>query len=89
VPKGSPHQITSFTSGHIFSFDWSSDGKQLYVARGSISSDIVQLTNRLGRAIGSQPSYDLTLSENADSIVNMRNVRKPESSSPMSFVFQN
>ena len=45
VPKGSPHQITSFTSGQIFSFDWSSDGKQLYVARGSISSDIVQLTN--------------------------------------------
>ena len=45
VPKGSPHQITSFTSGHIFSFDWSSDGKQLYVARGSTSSSIVQLTN--------------------------------------------
>jgi len=45
IPKGSPRQITNFTSDQIFSFDWSSDGKQLYVARGSISSDIVLITN--------------------------------------------
>ena len=46
VPKGLPRQVTNFTSGQIFSFDWSSDGKRLYVARGSISSDIV-LINEL------------------------------------------
>jgi Tol biopolymer transport system component/DNA-binding winged helix-turn-helix (wHTH) protein len=46
VPTGLPRQVTNFTSGQIFSFDWSSDGKRLYVARGSISSDIV-LINKL------------------------------------------
>ena len=45
LPKGPPRQVTNFTSERIFSFDWSSDGKQLYVARGSISSDIVLITN--------------------------------------------
>ena len=45
VPKGPPRQVTNFTSDRIFSFDWSSDGKKLYVARGSISSDIVLITN--------------------------------------------
>jgi Tol biopolymer transport system component/DNA-binding winged helix-turn-helix (wHTH) protein len=44
VPKGLPRQVTNFTSGQIFSFDWSSDGKRLYVARGSVSSDIVLIT---------------------------------------------
>jgi len=44
VPKGPPRQVTNFTSGQIFSFDWSSDGKRLYVARGSISSDIVLIS---------------------------------------------
>lgn len=46
LPKGPPRRVTNFTSGQIFSFDWSSDGKRLYVARGSISSDIV-LINKL------------------------------------------
>jgi len=45
VPKGQPRQVTNFTSGQIFSFDWSSDGKQLYVARGSTASDIILITN--------------------------------------------
>jgi eukaryotic-like serine/threonine-protein kinase len=45
VPKGTPRQVTNFASGQIFSFDWSRDGKQLYVARGSVSSDIVLITN--------------------------------------------
>jgi Tol biopolymer transport system component/DNA-binding winged helix-turn-helix (wHTH) protein len=45
VQKGLPRQVTNFTSGQIFSFDWSLDGKRLYVARGSISSDIVLITN--------------------------------------------
>jgi Tol biopolymer transport system component/DNA-binding winged helix-turn-helix (wHTH) protein len=45
VAKGPRRQVTNFTSGQIFSFDWSPDGKQLYVARGSISSDIVLISN--------------------------------------------
>ncbi|HKE06276.1 MAG TPA: winged helix-turn-helix domain-containing protein [Candidatus Acidoferrum sp.] len=45
IPKGPPWQVTNFTSGRIFSFDWSSDRKELYVARGSILSDIVLITN--------------------------------------------
>jgi Tol biopolymer transport system component len=45
IPKGPPKQVTNFTSGEIFSFDWSPDGKQLYVARGSRASDIVLISN--------------------------------------------
>jgi len=45
IPKGSPLQVTNFTSGQIFSFDWSRDGKELYLARGSVLSDIVLITN--------------------------------------------
>jgi Tol biopolymer transport system component len=42
---GEPKQFTQFTSGHIFDFDWSADGKQLLLARGDISSDVVLLSN--------------------------------------------
>jgi Tol biopolymer transport system component len=42
---GEPKQITNFTSGLIFSFCWSRDGKQLALARGSLSSDIVLISN--------------------------------------------
>ena len=42
---GEPHQITDFTSGRIFSFSWSRDGKQLFVARGSETSDVVLISN--------------------------------------------
>ena len=42
---GKPKQVTNFSSEHIYSFDWSTDGKQLVVARGSSSSDIVLITN--------------------------------------------
>jgi Tol biopolymer transport system component/DNA-binding winged helix-turn-helix (wHTH) protein len=45
LPKGPPRQVTNFTSGLLFSFDWSPDGQQLYVARGTISSDVVLITN--------------------------------------------
>ena len=39
---GGPHkQLTHFESGLIFSYDWSPDGKQLAVARGSERSDVV------------------------------------------------
>jgi len=42
---GGPKRITNFTSGLIFSFDWSRDGKQLAMSRGSLSSDIVLISN--------------------------------------------
>ena len=42
---GEPHQVTDFTSGRIFAFCWSRDGKQLFVARGSETSDVVLLSN--------------------------------------------
>jgi Tol biopolymer transport system component/DNA-binding winged helix-turn-helix (wHTH) protein len=40
-----PRQVTHFTSGRIFDFNWSSDGQQLLVSRGEISSDVVLLSN--------------------------------------------
>ena len=42
---GTAKQITDFKSGHIFGFSWSRDGKQLAVARGSTSSDIILISN--------------------------------------------
>jgi eukaryotic-like serine/threonine-protein kinase len=42
---GKPRQMTSFSSDRIYSFDWSPNGKQLVVARGSSSSDIVLISN--------------------------------------------
>jgi Tol biopolymer transport system component/DNA-binding winged helix-turn-helix (wHTH) protein len=42
---GEPKQFTQFTSGRIFDFDWSADGKQLLLARGDASSDVVLLSN--------------------------------------------
>jgi len=42
---GEPKQITNFSSDRIYSFDWSTDGKQLVAARGSSSSDLVMISN--------------------------------------------
>ena len=42
---GTPKQITNFESGRIFDFDWSRDGKQLALTRGSESSDVILITN--------------------------------------------
>jgi Tol biopolymer transport system component len=42
---GPPKQITNFESGQIFDFDWSRDGRQLAVTRGSESSDVVLISN--------------------------------------------
>ena len=36
-----PKQVTNFTEGTIFNFAWSADGKQLFLARGAINSDVV------------------------------------------------
>jgi Tol biopolymer transport system component len=42
---GPPKQITNFKSGLIFAFDWSRDGKQLALARGSESSNVILISN--------------------------------------------
>jgi eukaryotic-like serine/threonine-protein kinase len=38
-------QITNFTEGTIFRFAWSGDGKQLFLARGEINSDVVLIND--------------------------------------------
>ena len=40
-----PKQITKFTSGLIFDFNWEPDGKQLLLTRGPMSSDVVLISN--------------------------------------------
>lgn len=42
---GPPKQLTKFTSGKIFDFNWSSDHTKLLLARGEITSDVVLLRN--------------------------------------------
>ena len=42
---GAPKQITNFESGQIFDFDWSRDGTQLALTRGSESSDVILIRN--------------------------------------------
>ena len=42
---GKPKPLTKFTSGRIFDFNWSSDGKQLLLSRGDVSSDVVLLSD--------------------------------------------
>ena len=40
-----PVQLTDFKSDLIYWFDWSRDGKQLALARGSVTSDVVLITD--------------------------------------------
>jgi Tol biopolymer transport system component len=42
---GAPRQVTNFTSGQIFDYAWSRDGKQLLLAKGEETSDVVLLSN--------------------------------------------
>jgi Tol biopolymer transport system component len=42
---GLPKQITNFDSGEIFDFDWSRDGRQLALTRGSQSSNVILISN--------------------------------------------
>src|SRR5206468_3757263 len=44
VAGGQPVQLTNFTSDNIYSFDLSRDGRQLALARGSVSSDVVVMS---------------------------------------------
>ena len=45
VDGSSPKRLTDFTSERIFSFAWSLDGKQLAVARGTLTYDVVLITD--------------------------------------------
>jgi DNA-binding winged helix-turn-helix (wHTH) protein/Tol biopolymer transport system component len=42
---GDPKQVTKFTSGRIFDFNWTADGNQLLLTRGEITSDVILLSN--------------------------------------------
>jgi len=42
---GPPKQVTDFKSDEIFSFAWSRDGKQLALARGVETGDVVLISN--------------------------------------------
>jgi eukaryotic-like serine/threonine-protein kinase len=42
---GAPHQVTNFASGRIFNFSWTRDGKQLLLAKGEETSDVVLISN--------------------------------------------
>ncbi len=42
---GKPRQLTKFTSGQIFAFNWSLDGKRMLLTRGETTSDVVLLSN--------------------------------------------
>ena len=42
---GKPRQLTKFTSGRIFDFDWSSDRRRLLLTRGDVTSDVVLFNN--------------------------------------------
>ncbi|MFN2597247.1 MAG: hypothetical protein ABR563_08690, partial [Pyrinomonadaceae bacterium] len=44
VAGGQPAQLTNFTSDYIYSFDLSRDGRQLALARGSVSGDVVVMS---------------------------------------------
>jgi len=45
IEGGAPQQVTDFSSGLIFNFVWLPNGKDMAVARGSTSSDIVRIQN--------------------------------------------
>ena len=42
---GAPRQLTDFKSDLIFDYAWSRDGRQLALARGQVSPDVVLLTD--------------------------------------------
>ncbi len=42
---GSPRPVTDFTSGHIFDFAWSRDGRELLLSKGEETSDVLLVSN--------------------------------------------
>jgi hypothetical protein len=49
-------QITEFSSGEMFGFAWSKDGKQLAFARGVRTTDVVMMSNFRKTGSSLQPS---------------------------------
>lgn len=45
VTGGTPEQLTNFKADLIFNFAWSRDGQQLACARGTITHDVVTISN--------------------------------------------
>ncbi len=45
IDGGPPKQLTDFNSNLIFFYDWSRDGKQFALARGTVSSDVVLIND--------------------------------------------
>jgi Tol biopolymer transport system component len=45
IAGGKPIQLTRFSSGKIFRFNWSCDRKHMLFSRGDTTSDVVLLTN--------------------------------------------
>jgi eukaryotic-like serine/threonine-protein kinase len=45
IDGGKPRQLTSFSSGEIFDFHWSLDGKRLLLTRGETGSDAVLISS--------------------------------------------
>jgi hypothetical protein len=45
IDGAKPTQLTDFKSDQTFYFDWSRDGKQLALARGTLTSDVVLITD--------------------------------------------
>jgi serine/threonine protein kinase len=45
VDGAAPKQLTNFPSDRIFWFDFSRDGKQLALSRGTMTSDVVLISN--------------------------------------------
>jgi hypothetical protein len=37
--------LTIFTSGRVFDFCWSPDGKDLFLAKGETTSDVILISN--------------------------------------------
>lgn len=47
---GAPKQLTNFTSGIIMNFNWSNDGRKLYIVRGVLSNELVLLKDSVQKA---------------------------------------
>jgi serine/threonine protein kinase len=45
IDGGRPRQLADFTPDYVFSFAWANDGKQLAVARGSVTHDVILISN--------------------------------------------
>jgi len=45
LKESAPKPLTKFSSGEMFAFDWSRDGKQLAFSRGQHKTDVVMISN--------------------------------------------